>query len=194
MTFRLFTAFGLVVAALVGSPASAQQVDLPVPNIRQETEVWCWAAVSQQIIVATHGPEATPRQCALVAMANGAAPGACCDGYNPSCVRTGSLDQIRGLIAQFGQRATAIAPPTSPDVLFRTLVSGSPIILEIASSSTTTHVVVLRGMYFEQGPLGSRAILHVNDPMEFYSEAVPFEAIARVWIRAIVVAPMSSAY
>ncbi len=55
-------------------------VDIPIQNLTQETEVWCWAAVAQQIILASQGPQATPPQCALVAMANGAAPEACCSG------------------------------------------------------------------------------------------------------------------
>src|ERR1700731_390254 len=70
-------------------------VDIPIQNLTQGTAEWCWAAVAQQIILASVGPQQTPPQCALVAIANGAPPEACCSGFNPACVRTGSVQQIQ---------------------------------------------------------------------------------------------------
>ena len=37
-------------------------VDIPIQNIHQETPVWCWAAVAQQIILGIRGPANTPPQ------------------------------------------------------------------------------------------------------------------------------------
>ena len=54
------------------SPVRAQvppPVDLGIQNIPQETPLWCWAAVAQQIIFALRGPNGTPHQCGLVAIA-----------------------------------------------------------------------------------------------------------------------------
>src|SRR4051794_12834935 len=124
---------------------STPPVDIPIQNILQETPAWCWAAVAQQIILAAAGPQQTPQQCALVAIANNADPGVCCSG-NPACVRTGSLEQIQFLIGRFGRHASMIAPPTDPMTLYNTLASHRPIILHIVSGPGTSHVVVLRGM------------------------------------------------
>ena len=94
------TVFVLIFSLLLNMPDLQAQpvpspVDVPISNIPQDTPVWCWAAVAQQIIMAIRGPQNTPPQCALVATANGAHPGVCCNGYNPACVRTGSIPQIQ---------------------------------------------------------------------------------------------------
>lgn len=179
----------LILASLGARTGSAQiplPIDIPIMNIPQETQVWCWAAVAQQIIHATRGPAQTPQQCALVAIANGAHPAFCCGG-NPQCVRTGSLQQIQFLIAQFGGRYSAIAPPANPMALYQTLSGGRPIILHIRSGLSASHVVVLRGMSFMQTPFGIEPVLHVNDPMSYYTQPVPFSRLVGVWIDAIVV-------
>lgn len=162
-------------------------IDLPIQNIPQETEVWCWAAVAQQIVLASRGPQATPPQCALVAMANGAPPGACCGGYNPACVRTGSISQIQGIIAQFGGRFSTYAPPADPMTLYRTLASGRAIILQLRTGQQSAHVVVVRGMAFMPSPAGVQPVLFINDPMSMFTQPVPFAQIAPIWMSAIVV-------
>ncbi len=178
----------------IATPAFSQQgINLPIQNILQETPVWCWVAVSQQIILARVGPQQTPAQCALVAIANGAHPQACCGGYNPNCVKPGSIPQIQGLIQNFGMTYTSYAPPTTPDVLYHTLASGKAVILQIHSGYTpqgaphSAHVVVLRGMTFKQTPNGIEPILIINDPMAYYSQYVPYSTIRPIWISAIVV-------
>lgn len=180
----------ILLAFAIARMADAQvppPVDLPIPNIPQQTQVWCWAAVAQQIIQAQVGPMRTPDQCALVAMANGAHPGICCSGVNPACIRTGSLPQIAGLVAQFGGRVSSYAPPADPMTLYRTLSSGRPVILHIQSSTFSTHVVVLRGMAFTQTPWGVEPVLFINDPLAYYTQPVPFSRIAPLWIDALVI-------
>jgi hypothetical protein len=162
-------------------------VDIPIQNLTQETEVWCWAAVAQQIILASQGPQATPPQCALVAMANGAPPEACCSGYNAQCVRTGSLQQIQQLIQQFGGRPTALAPPTDPMTLYGALAQGRPVILALQSGQGSGHVVVVRGMSFVPTANGVEPVLHVNDPMAYYTQPVAFRDVVAMWSDAIVV-------
>ncbi len=179
---------------LLSVSASAQQmppppINLPIQNIMQETPVWCWAAVSQQIILAKQGPARTPQQCALVAMANGAHPNVCCSGMgNPSCVKTGSLQQIQYLIAKFGGSYSSIQPPANSMVLYNTLASGRPIILHVTSGQNSAHVVVLTGMSFVPNGFGGvEPVLFINDPLAYYNQPVPFSSLILIWASAIVV-------
>jgi Papain-like cysteine protease AvrRpt2 len=162
-------------------------VDIPIQNRMQETSVWCWAAVAQQIVMASKGPMNTPPQCALVAMANGAHPSFCCNGFNSACIKTGSIQQIQFLIAQFGGHFSSYAPPTNPMILYNTLSSGRPIILQLNSGNGNAHVVVVRGMSFMPTAMGIQPVLHINDPMAVFTQPVPFAQIAPIWMSAIVV-------
>ncbi len=167
-----FLAVPIVVNANIPPP-----IDIPIQNIRQETNVWCWVAVSQQIIMYTQGPQSTPPQCALVAIANNTPPQTCCSGYNPLCVRTGSIPQIQGLIAHFGGRYSGVAPPADPMTLYRTLSSGKPIILQVRTGMQSAHVVVLRGMSFMPTQYGRvEPVLHINDPMAHFTQPLPYSA------------------
>lgn len=126
---RRFSCLAWLVFGLASSASSQQPypppVDIPIVNLVQQTPVWCWAAVAQQIIMAAKGPAATPEQCALVAAANGVPPQTCCSGFNPQCVVTGSLPQIQFLIAQFGGHYSSLAPPANPLVLYQGILSFS---------------------------------------------------------------------
>lgn len=185
---RLLAIFALM---FVFGSAAAQlppPIDLGIINLPQNGPVWCWAAVARQIIAwKRQNLSAAPEQCALVAMANGAPPPVCCAGVNPACNITGSIPQIQGLIANFGASYSSVAPPANPMVLYNTLASGRPIILQIATGPGMAHVVVLQGMQWYQTPMGPRAMLHINDPMNIYPAPVPFENIAPIWMSAIVV-------
>ena len=192
---RTLTCMTVLLSLLLGvetRTAAAQipaPVDLRIQNIPQQTQVWCWAAVAQQIIAAIQGPQGTPPQCALVAQAYGAPPDACCAGYgNPACVRTGSMTQVQGLIRAFGGRPSQLAPPTDPMTLYQTLASGRAVILHVRSGVSSTHVVVLRGMAFvPNGWGGIEPVLYVNDPMAYYTQPVPFRTLIPIWLEALVV-------
>jgi hypothetical protein len=185
---KLLAVFALM---FVLGPAAAQlppPINLGIINLPQEGPVWCWVAVSRQIIAWKHqNLPSAPQQCALVAMANGAPPPVCCAGVNPACNIPGSIPQIQGIIANFGASYSSVAPPANPMVLYNTLASGRPIILQISTGQSTAHVVVLQGMQWYQTPTGPRAMLHINDPMNIYPAPVPFENIAPIWMSAIVV-------
>ena len=168
--------------------ANAQTVMLPIQNIPQETQVWCWAAVAQQIVYSMKGPTGTPPQCYMVALANGALPAVCCNQFgryngNPACMKTGSLQQIQWLIGYFGGQYSVLAPPANPKMLFDTLQQGRAIILVIQSSPFSSHVVVLRGMSIING----MPVLHINDPLAFFTQPVPFPQLMGYWASAIVV-------
>lgn len=174
---------------IISSQAQAQlppPVDLQIQNITQETHVWCWAAVAQQIIFRLKGPSQTPPQCVLVSTAFNIPPGYCCQFPSP-CMSTGSLQQIQALIAFYGGSWSSIAQPTNPVTIYRTLASGRAIIMAVQSSPYSGHVVVLRGMAWVSTPFGVKPVLYINDPMAYFTQPVPFETISSYWGAAIVV-------
>lgn len=174
---------------LITSNARAQvppPVDLGIQNISQQTPVWCWAAVAQQIIYRLNGPAATPQQCQLVAAAFNVAPQYCCQFPTP-CITTGSLQQIQGLIAYYGGHWSSIAPPGNPMVVYQTLASGRAIIMAVQSSPYSSHVVVIRGMAWVPTPMGVQPVLYINDPLAYFTQPVPFVNLAQYWGAAIVV-------
>jgi hypothetical protein len=180
----------LIVVLGVAAPAAAQMrwlpppVDLGIRNITQETDVWCWAAVAQQVIVKRRGK--SPPQCALVAMVHGRYPSYCCPHYE-RCAVAGSLRQIQTLIRNFGQRTSSLSPPTDAMSLYRTLRQGHPIILAIRNSRVSGHVVVLTGMTWTEGAGRREAVLHVNDPLRVLPNRMTFRALVPRWQAAIVV-------
>lgn len=176
---------------LIFTPAAAQlppPINLGIVNLAQEGPAWGWASVARQIIAwKNHDLINAPQQCALVAMANGAPPETCCSGVNPACNIGGSNQQIQMLIASFSASYAFLAPPAQPMVLYNTLQSARPIILQIATGPSTANVVVLQGMEWYQTAAGPRAMLLINDPRNIYPALVPFESIAPIWMSAIVV-------
>ena len=188
---RLLPSLLLLAFTIAGTaaPAAAQlhslpPVDLGIRNIMQDTDVWCWAAVAQQVIVKRKGR--SPPQCALVAMVHGRYPSYCCPHYE-RCQVAGSLRQIQVLIRNFGQRTTTLSAPTDAMSLYRTLRAGHPIILAIRHSPYNGHVVVLTGMTWTEGAGGREAILHVNDPLRVLPNRMTFRALVPRWQAAIVV-------
>lgn len=74
--------------------------------------------------------------------------------------------------------------------LHRALEMGKPIIIAMQSTPMVGHVVVLRGMSFATGPRGEIIpILHINDPMAYWTQPVPYAQILPYWREAIVVEP-----
>lgn len=188
MLSRRHLLLGAAAAALLPSTAQAQgsatcgAIDLGVPPVAQQSGVWCWAAVAEQIIRWKQGH--SPPQCALVALAYGQGVAPCCGGL-PQCRVAGSLQQIQYLIGLFGGGASTLAPPTTPAVLHATLAVGRPIVMSVRASPYAGHVVVIRGM--RCGPAGP--VLLVNDPISWgpLTQPVPFAALLPYWQAAIVV-------
>ena len=179
----------VLIFVLFTSPVHAQTpppIDLGIQNIPQETQVWCWAAVAQQIIFALRGPTGTPPQCGLVAIASNVPLQVCCQIPTP-CMRTGHLQEVQNLILHFGGRFSTISPPTDPMTVYQTLASGRAIIIAVQSSPFSGHVVVIRGMAWVPTSMGVQPVLYVNDPMGFFTQPVPFISILPYWRAAIVV-------
>ena len=170
-------------------PQPPPDVDLRIQNILQDTQVWCWAAVAQQIIFSLGGPTNTPPQCVLVSIANGAPPDYCCAGFWPDCIRPGSIQEIQALILRFGGRYSSYTLPADALTVYNTLRLGRPIIMLVRTSPFTSvgHFVVIRGMRWLATPSGLQAELLINDPLSYFSQPVPFNTIARYWQSAIVV-------
>ena len=176
----------VVVLSITGLPVRAQSIDLGIQNIPQQTPVWCWAAVAQQIINHINGPLNTPQQCQLVAAAFNAAPQYCCQ-YPTPCMTTGSLQQIQGLIGYYGGHWSSISPPANAMAVYQTLASGRAIIMAVQSSPHSGHVIVIRGMDWVPTPMGPQPVLYVNDPMAYFTQPIPFANIIQYWKAAIVV-------
>lgn len=163
---------------------------LPIRNIVQQTPVWCWVAVAEQVINYVQGPYSTPPQCALVAIANNVPTSACCGSngsINRACIVPGPLTATRDLIQYFSGRPSYIAPPASPQVLYNTLRAGHPVVLELKPGPGTGHVVVLKGMSFRNTRNGPQALVYVNDPLLQLNGPMPYEQLMNMWSRAIVV-------
>jgi hypothetical protein len=186
----VFAAIVVVATALgFARPAAAQghvppPVDLGIPNVSQETQVWCWAAVAEQVIRRQRGH--SPPQCALVAMVHGRFPSFCCPHYE-RCAVAGSLAQIQQLIRNFGHRYSALQGPGDPMNLYRHLQAGRPIILAIRNSMFSGHVVVLTGMTWVATERGLEAVLHINDPIHSFAPRMYFRDLVPRWAAAIVV-------
>lgn len=187
---KLLITLVLALAGTLAPPAARSQlpppVDLGIQNILQETDVWCWAAVAQQIILAVRGPGGTPPQCALVARASQLNETVCCQNY-ANCRRTGQLYEIQNLILAFGGRFSSLAQPADPMTLYQTLAMRRAVIMAVRSSPHSGHVVVIRGMAWVPTPMGVQPMLYINDPMSYFTQPVPFASIAQYWQSAIVV-------
>ena len=164
-------------------PGMPPKIDRGIVNIPQQTPVWCWAAVAEQIITWRRG--GSPPQCVLVAAAFGAAAQRCC-GLPQSCMTTGGLQQIQALLAQFGGGASQITPPADPMALYRTLADQRPVILAVRATPYGGHVVVLRGMAWVPMPGGPEPVLYINDPLAHFARPVPFAQLRPYWQAAIV--------
>lgn len=166
-------------------------VDIPIPNIPQETDVWCWVAVVQQIVYFKNGSMGTPSQCAMVSISKNVPIQYCCTNSN-NCRTTGSLQEIQQLLRHFGGSFSSYSPPANAMALYQTLAQGKPVIMQISTTplgyqSGMSHVIVIRGMYFQQTPMGVIPMLIINDPLGQFTQNVPFAQLAPLWQAAIVV-------
>ncbi|MEO3475678.1 papain-like cysteine protease family protein [Roseomonas sp. CAU 1739] len=176
-------AAGLMPASVRAKPGMPPPIDLGIANIAQQTPLWCWAAVAEQIITWRRGD--SPPQCALVAAAFGASAQRCC-GDARACVTTGGLQQIQALLARFGGAASLIASPVDPIALYRMLADERPVILAVRMTPYSGHVVLLRGMAWMPTPAGPAPLLTINDPLGHFTQPVPFFHLLPYWQAAIV--------
>ncbi len=185
----LMVAFLRIAGAQVPPP-----IDLGIQNTPQHTPVWCWVAVVEQIAhwKAQTPVHQSPHQCELVSRANNFPQPYCCNPQGNqqlinACIRTGHTNEIIGLLNLTGGGYASLAPPANPMVLYNTLASGRPIIMQVKTSPYSGHVVVLRGMAWQTTPFGVQPVLFINDPLAYFTQPVPFQQLLPYWQSAIVV-------
>jgi hypothetical protein len=160
-------------------------VSLGIQNILQQNQMWCWAAVAQQVILWSTGM--TPQQCELVASAKYANPLVCCQ--NPqACSVPGQFVDIQGLLYNYGAGYSNLVLPANPMMLYNTLAANRAIILFLNKPyQNVGHFVVVTGMEWISDPyLGIVPIVYINDPMSVYTNPVPFNSLIGLWQAAIV--------
>ena len=154
-----------------------QPINLPIENRVQNTLVWCWVAVAEQVISYLTGPSNTPSQCMLAETALRLRPGVCCN--TGMCnLQPGTIDQIAGLISWYGRGYSNIMFSRDPYTVYNILRQGHPIIVSVNSGMGIGHVVVMGGM--EWTPYGP--ILHINDPLLHLPHRIPYYQIAQYWM------------
>ena len=167
------------------SPSGAlPPVILPIANEVQQKPNWCWVATSRQVIASVPGGpgQSTPPQCVLAADALGVSPADCCSGSS-FCDVPASMQSQQYLIRKYAGRPSAVYPPTTAESLYQTIRAGYGVILTIRGTGLVGHVVVLRGMVWENGV----PYVIVNDPSSYFPSTIPFQELVPYWQAAIVV-------
>lgn len=138
-------------------------IDLRIPHIHQETDLWCWAAVTQMITAHFKGLGQTPSQKEIVRMSLGQAPSAAwTQGIPNDGVVPNSDHFIRLIVKLLARRASDWYPPCTAEELYAYLYFGNPVILHMRLVDNLSHVVVVAGIR----PTDVRGAFEVllNDP------------------------------
>jgi hypothetical protein len=160
----------------------ARVVSLAVPEIRQQTNVWCWAAASEMVL-RYYGRSYS--QCDILSTWL-AYP--CCSpfGIDPLCqVAAPDMYTIRDTIAYFGGPTSSVTGPLTFAQIRSEIDAGRPIILGYLGSFAG-HVVVIYG--YEE----TSAQVLIHDPY-YGTFQVPYAATFTysgqlVWSTSIVFA------
>ncbi len=179
MSFRISTILAVLLGCgpAMAGPAPAD-VDLGIPNIRQDTPNWCWIATAKQVIRWTT-PDFDLPQCRMLEIARNVPPGECCD-HPERCRQDGTLVGIGHLIELFTGVAAKPAPFFDVDRMHRLLQGGRPVVLALQNGPEQGHAVVLRGIEYMQTMRDAVPILLVNDPFSDHperTERVPYELL-----------------
>ena len=173
-------------------------VFIPIQNVAQQNPMWCWAAVTEQIV--TFKKNISPKQCELVTKVVKGLSTNCCDN-TAVCNTPGTMQQIQAVLNEFGIKYSAALPMTNPNALYNLLAQNHPVILFLQSSRTVGHCIVITGMEWQaQSAVPSngefidptstsssgQAIVYVNDPTSTYTQPLPFNTIVSLWSNAIV--------
>ncbi len=174
----VWIAWGPVQLAAWGTP---DPVALDIPNIEQETNYWCWAALVQQLIAARK-IGSPPKQCQLADALNelkGRPASYCCrDLGQPECEVMATHPEITSLIERYGGRSTVVETPDSPEEVYNYLAGGQAILCSVKITPEMNHIYLVRGLSWENG----QAMLLINDPATGGpSKKVPFQEARPTW-------------
>jgi len=166
-------------ASPVAAAPASHTVVLDVPHIPQDTDVWCWAAVSEMVITYLSGT--SPDQCRILEIGFGL-HGQCC-GNEWACRTTGSFDQMAINVRYFAGGNTIGDGRMDERSVMGTLGSNMPIIAGLQSNPSMGHVVVIRG--FRTSNLGLE--LYVNDPLMQNPFWMTYAQFATHWQQSLIV-------
>lgn len=163
-------------------------IDLNIPHRTQETEMWCWAAVSEMVITHFVGASSTPPQKELARMALGMEPAPVWEtAIPPAAVVPHGAEFIRLMVKVLSRRASEWHPPCTAEELYANLYFGNPVILHLLIGADTSHVVVVAGIR-PAATSGAFEVL-LNDPAPnipgpFWA---PFDVVAPAVIQHMIV-------
>jgi hypothetical protein len=138
-------------------------IDLRIPHRTQQTEVWCWAAVSEMVIAHFLGAASTPPQKELARMALGLERDASWENGIPAeAIVPHATEFVRLMVKVLSRRASDWYPACPAEELYANLYFGNPVILQLRTGESMSHVVVAGGMR----PTAERGRFEVllNDP------------------------------
>jgi hypothetical protein len=167
-------------------------VYIPVQNVSQQNPMWCWAAVSEQLVM--YKKNISPKQCELATTGNRSAAANCCESSS-ICNAPGTLQQIQAVLNQFGIEYSAALPITDPNVLYNVLSRQHPVVVLLRSGRIPGHCIVITGM---SGPSqatvpngefidpmapsnSGQGNVYVNDPTGTYSQSMSFSTLVSLW-------------
>lgn len=201
---------------VLAQPAAAQDlgwtrpdpVSINIPNVVQENDYWCWAALINQLIN-WRGLGQAPSQCEIVNIANtykGWQSINCCeDSARPECSRFGDENELKNIVSLYGGTVRDVASPQTPEEIYGYLTNRQVLLMlveyEVAagpegaagadgaegaagtegaeSAEGNKHLYMVRGLDWE----GEEAMLLVNDPAVAESQRFKFSEAKETWIR-----------
>jgi hypothetical protein len=196
--FRQVTLSVILLSVLFQSiPARAQNmradtppppVNINVPLIMQDSNTWCWLAVTEMILRTRQNQSL--RQCEILELWDRLPSGSCCVDRQ-SCSRSGiDLHEVAALLERFGRIYTRYSATIPPNTLYSLISAGLPVIVQIRKTSGATHALVIRGLRFERDHSrenGWQMIIIFNDPQNTTPQEMPYSELVIGWLDSLVV-------
>lgn len=139
-----------------------EPIDLKIPFFNQETDMWCWAAVSQMVIAHFNGIDATPAQREIARMALGEDRERWRNGIPDDASVGNTPEFIRLTVKVLSRRASEWFPPPTAEELYARLYFGNPVIASMHVSPEFGHVIVVAGI--RPGERRGTFEVLINDP------------------------------
>jgi hypothetical protein len=196
MIRKAIIGFALATTFWAAAPAAAERVELAVPVVRQQTNVWCWAATATMALQLHGYPNVNPAgnyQCGIVAVAFPE-----CDADCHACIRPiGPLPNMVWAIERYQAYVARTLDFSLPHVrpryddsptfekIRQSLRQDMPVIAGISPTrvpnnpSETEHAVLISGVDDAwRTPSGERVrVVIVNDPFVYGPGQNPYERV-----------------